>query len=88
MDKKKKIISLLLLTLFVSYYASTTLFFHSHQYAWGTIIHSHPYTAATHAHSANALQLINTLTNLLFITIIAELRNFGLMDWTVSARRY
>ena len=67
MDKIKKIVSLFLLALFVSYYVSTNFFIHTHSYDYGTITHSHPYTSGTHTHSSSAFQLINNLTNLLFV---------------------
>ena len=62
----KKILSFLLVALFLSYYAGSTLFPHTHKYAWGTVTHSHPYSSATHTHTANALYFINNLNNLLF----------------------
>jgi len=63
---KKKILSVVLVGLYLSFYASTHFFYHTHQYTWGTVTHSHPYTQGTHTHSAHALQLINNLTNMLF----------------------
>jgi len=63
--KKKKIISLLFLALYTSYYVSVSFFFHSHEYTWGTVTHSHPFTSSTHTHTAEALQLIDNLTNTL-----------------------
>ena len=67
MHKTKQILSLLLLSLYVSYYAGTTLFVHTHEYAWGTETHSHPYSSHTHSHSAEILLLIDKLTNLMFV---------------------
>jgi len=67
MGKTKKIVSLLLLALYVEYYAGTTLFFHSHIYANGAVTHSHPFASATHTHSAAAFQLIDSLTTILFV---------------------
>jgi len=67
MRKVKKILSLVLLVLYTSYYTSTTCFVHTHQTPWGPVTHSHPYTSGTHTHSTNALQLIASLTTLLFI---------------------
>jgi len=67
MVKTKQIVPLLLLVLYVGYYASTNFFFHSHEGTKGVITHSHPYTSGTHTHSANALQLIENLTNTLFV---------------------
>jgi hypothetical protein len=67
MVKRKKILSLLLLALFVSYYANTTFFIHTHKFDWGEVTHSHPYTSGTHSHSIYTLQLIDNLTTTLFI---------------------
>ena len=67
MHKTKKIVSLFLVALFMSYYAGTTLFPHTHKYAWGTVTHSHPYSSASHTHTANALYFIHNLNNLLFV---------------------
>jgi len=64
MAKVKKIISLFVLVLFCAYYASSVLFFHSHKKDCGRIIsHSH-LGGYGHSHNANALQLIDHLTNL------------------------
>ena len=67
MGKTKKIVSLLLLVLYVGYYAGTTFFVHSHNCTNGVIIHSHPYTSATHTHSTTSFQLIDSLTTTLFV---------------------
>ena len=67
MVRAKKILSFLLVALFISYYASTHFFYHTHHYTWGAIAHSHPYTSEMHTHSAGTLQLINSLTTLLFV---------------------
>ena len=67
MVKKKKILSVFLIGLFVSYYVSTNFFDHAHVYAWGTVTHSHPYTSGTHTHSINVLYLIAGFTHLLFV---------------------
>ena len=64
MKRVKKIISLFVLVLFSAYYASGVLFFHSHKKDCGQII-SHSHLGSNgHSHSANALQLIDHLTNL------------------------
>ena len=38
-----KIAKWLMVVLFMSYYFSTTLFYHTHHFQWGTVTHSHPY---------------------------------------------
>ena len=65
---KKKVLSVVLLALFVSYYGSTHVFVHTHQFAWGIVTHAHPYTSGAHTHSANALLLIDNLDRLLFVS--------------------
>ena len=67
MGNTKKIVSLLLLVLYVGYYTGTTFFVHSHNCADGAITHSHPYASATHTHSAAAFQLIESLTTTVFV---------------------
>ena len=67
MHKTKKAVSVLLVALFTSYYVSSYFFYHTHVYEWGIVTHSHPYSSSSHSHTANTLQLINCLANLLFI---------------------
>ena len=68
MVKTKKIVPLLLLALFIGYYASTNFFIHTHNLTYGTITHSHPYTSGTHTHSINILQFIDSLTTAFFVS--------------------
>ena len=67
MDKIKKVGSYFLVALYISFYANTFSFNHSHVYSWGTIVHSHPYATANHTHAINALHFINSLSNLLYL---------------------
>ncbi|MEG1463788.1 MAG: hypothetical protein RSC11_02650 [Mucinivorans sp.] len=61
------ILKYLLVALFVSYYAESTLFFHTHTFSWGTVTHSHPYMpSAAHSHTTTECQTIQLLTNLVF----------------------
>ena len=69
MIRIKKIVSLLFVVLYVSYYVNTHFFNHLHQYTWGTITHSHPYSSDTHSHSDKDLYLIDSLTTLLFVGV-------------------
>jgi len=71
MYKIKKTVSLLFVALFTSYYVNTNFFIHTHHDASGLFTHSHPYSSANHSHSANTLQLIESLTSLLFTGSIA-----------------
>lgn len=61
------------LTLFIGYFASINLFYHSHLHLNETIVHSHPYNTdangnPTHSHTGNGfitIQFISTLSVLL-----------------------
>jgi len=58
----KQILTHILLFLFVSYYGSITLFWHSHHLGNTTIVHSHPFNNTQHSHSAAQFDLIKVLT--------------------------
>ena len=74
MGKSKKILSVFLVALFVSYYVGVSFFPHTHVYGWGTVTHSHPYTSNTHTHSAYALQFIHHLnSNFQFVSVAVVL---------------
>ena len=73
--KIKKIGSLLFVMLFMSYYASTTLFSHSHIISGATIIHSHIHTDSHHdtksgGHTEQC------------ITLIAQISHFEYIDFS------
>ncbi|MEG1644675.1 MAG: hypothetical protein RR279_02405 [Alistipes sp.] len=71
-SKSLKILNCLLIALFVSYYAESTLFIHSHTFEWGTVTHSHPYLpGGGHSHTAGACQTIHSLNTILFTLIAA-----------------
>lgn len=62
------ILRLLLGTLFLSYYASTLFFSHTHQVDEQIIRHSHPYLpSAHHSHTSVSFHLIESLSHLLFV---------------------
>jgi len=61
-NKLRTILSQILLVLFVSYYGSITLFWHSHRLGNITIVHSHPFSNNQHSHSAAQIDLIKVLT--------------------------
>ena len=56
-----KIFNILMLVLYLGYFASSSFFVHQHRQKDVTIVHSHPYKDARHGHSAAQLQLINIL---------------------------
>lgn len=67
-SKAIAILKLSLIALYMSYWASATLFTHTHTGVWGTVTHSHPYLPSSgHTHSTNALHIIAQLTNLLVV---------------------
>ena len=60
----------MLVILFLSYYISTTMFYHTHDFNWGTVTHSHPYLpsnseAPSHTHTPVQCQTISFLSYLL-----------------------
>ncbi len=60
----KQTISLLLLVVYVMFFASANLCYHSHQLADGTIVHSHIFFGGkTHSHTASQLQIVDQLNN-------------------------
>lgn len=61
-NKVKSILSHLLLILFISYYGSITLFWHSHHLGNTIIVHSHPFNNAQHSHTTAQYDLIKVLT--------------------------
>ncbi|MCQ2298392.1 MAG: hypothetical protein MJZ51_07240 [Bacteroidales bacterium] len=60
MPNIKKIAGILLAALYLSYFAGTHLFYHSHIVQHTTVTHSHPYSKH-HSHSLTQLQLIDEL---------------------------
>jgi len=59
----------LLLFLFIGYYGSITLFWHTHYSGNETITHSHPFNNPNHAHTAaqyDLIKLLSTVAGLLF----------------------
>lgn len=63
---------ILLMVLFVGYYACSTLFVHSHYYHNQLITHSHPYQKGAdgqplHQHDATEFETISVLNNITFV---------------------
>lgn len=64
----RKIVSYLLLILFLQYFGSVTLFMHSHEYKGAQITHSHPFGGSTskpNQHTENEFMLIQILSDFL-----------------------
>ena len=60
--RARKVLGLIFLLLFVSYYSSITLFWHSHKLGYTIIFHSHPFSNQQHNHTAAQYDLIKILT--------------------------
>ena len=80
MGKPKKILSVLLVALFVSYYAGVSFFPHTHVYAWGTVTHSHPYSSGTHTHCTDILKFIHNLNNNFHVLFAAFVLYFAILS--------
>jgi len=73
MNKTKQIISFLLAVLFISYYASISLFSHLHIISGATIVHSHFHTDSHHDTKSGG----HTEQS---ITLIAQISHFDYID--------
>lgn len=74
-----------LVSLFLGYYGSVTLFPHTHIVDGGVVTHSHPYVpSSSHTHTQAALQLISHLGWLVFL--VASFTLFLFI--TQSSHRY
>ena len=67
------IVRVLLLALFVSYWCGTSLLYHTHYFAWGTVTHSHPFLPTGdgmpgHSHTEAQCETLAQLSTLLFVT--------------------
>ena len=67
MARHTKIIGLLLAALYLSYFVGTHFFVHSHQLPTRVVVHSHPFAKQPHNHSTMEIQLIDELSNCVFI---------------------
>ena len=61
-----KVSSVILLVLFAFFFASTNLFFHTHEGLSGKIVHSHPWGAKSHNHTGAQFQTISMLSANIF----------------------
>ncbi|MCQ2155415.1 MAG: hypothetical protein MJY55_06355 [Bacteroidales bacterium] len=61
-----KVSSIILLVLFAFFFASTNLFFHTHEGLSGKIVHSHPWSAKSHNHTCAQFQAISILSANIF----------------------
>lgn len=70
--KIQTLFRILTVALFIGYYGSCTLFYHTHHFAWGVVVHSHPYLPGSggmpdHPHTPSECQTIAQLSYLLLI---------------------
>jgi hypothetical protein len=78
-EKTKIFLKYSFIVLFIGYYGSITLFYHSHTINNRTIYHSHPYFPLTdadglpikHSHTGNELGFIQSLTYFIYTFIPA-----------------
>lgn len=71
-QKAIKIVRHILVILFLSYYAGSTLFFHTHIFNGDTVSHSHPYwPSGSHSHSEAQYEAITNLGNIVFTIVEA-----------------
>ncbi|MDE6861861.1 MAG: hypothetical protein K2J31_03820 [Alistipes sp.] len=81
-NRCRNIVTLLITTLFIGYWCSTTMFMHVHYIDGVRIVHSHPYTgsASSHGHSSNQLQAISYLSAFAAIVTLAGLTT-SILTW-------
>lgn len=60
-SNSKRILALLLTTLYLSYFVGTHFFYHSHILNQGSITHSHPFSNHPHSHNSQQILLIDEL---------------------------
>jgi len=65
----------MLVILFLNYYISSTMFYHTHHFNWGTVTHSHPYlpfgkTTTNHTHTPFQCQTISVLSNIILTCLV------------------
>ena len=58
MVKCRKYIGIFLVLVYAFFFASTNLFYHSHQLADSKLVHSHPFSIPGHSHTAHQILLI------------------------------
>ena len=80
-----KVSSVILLVLFAFFFASTNLFFHTHEGLSGKIVHSHPWSAKSHNHTDAQFQAISMLSaNIFEMSAPADIPAISLLYLTDS----
>lgn len=82
-NRVKNILAIIVASLFMSYYASVTMFVHTHFFEWGTITHSHP-ASNGHSHSSDSYRLISHLSN--FAAVITAAVAILAIGYTLYSR--
>lgn len=69
----------------MSYYASSTMFVHTHNFEWGKVTHSHPCIPQSgHSHSAAACSVVDSMGGTFFIVAYSSL----VLALFIAAYRY
>ncbi len=80
-QKLIKLAKLLLIVLFVSYYGGTTLFYHTHEFGWSKVTHSHPFfpvkDSPGHSHTPDQCQAIDYLSSIILLVFIVSFLVFN-----------
>ena len=61
MQRNRRILSFLLVTVYAFYFVSCNFFYHSHEGVGGRIVHSHLYGGMAHDHTANQISTLSLL---------------------------
>ncbi len=61
MKRSRVIYGAVMLAAYLCWMLSSICFVHTHNYSWGKVTHSHPYSDSHHTHSQSACQLIDYL---------------------------
>ncbi|MBO5875843.1 MAG: hypothetical protein J6Q20_04910 [Alistipes sp.] len=79
-ERKIALIGSLLLTLFLWYWSSVTLFSHEHFVEGERVMHSHPFAGSSHNHTSSQMQAISFLAMFLALaatTGVALCKSYG-----------
>ena len=66
MTRCRKFTGIALAVVYAFFFASTTLFYHSHQLADFKLVHSHPFTSGGHSHTAGQIILIDIVDSAVY----------------------
>ena len=66
MVKCRKYFGLFLVAVYAFFFASTNLFYHTHQIADFILVHSHPFSGAGHSHTADQVLLIDAIDSSIY----------------------